>query len=327
MKGHVNHQIPPPELLARWNLPPLDYFAQKLSCDLTGYRMTMIREAIEKHNGFTVGVRSGRHAKGFAVFCDLPWDSSYFQKRMGVLRYLILLEKGPAAEQTAQCLLEQGLTLARSRKWDFVLCQCDSRKMEVIHALETQGFFMMDTLLEFVFDYKETPLTDIPVPAPLPGFLIRPAVEADREALIQLSKRAFGQHFGRFHADARIPAHQATGIYEKWLASACDGWADWIVVAEEKGKLAGFSVWKKPSPEEADQGIPLGHYSIGAVSPEYQKQGLFSVLTYEGMKILKGHCRFIEGPTHLNNIGVQRGYGSLGWKVFGGRHAFHKWLT
>jgi hypothetical protein len=45
------------------------------------------------------------------------------------------------------------------------------------------------------------------------------------------------------------------------------------------------------------------------------------------MKLLSGMVTCIEGPTHINNYPVQRGYDKLNWKIADARHSFHKWLT
>lgn len=315
------------DLLSQWDYFPFYAFQDKVDFDLYGYLLEEISEIDSEPNNFVLSAVEKGNPTGCAIFSELPWDSGYFQKRMGAVKYLILEKTDRPAELTAHKLLAQGIETARKRGWDFLLCKCNCLDFSLIHALESQGFLMMDTMLDFVYDYEKPVLATIPVPMQAPGFLIRLATKADREELMLLSRRSFKEHFGRFHADLRISSSQAIGIYEQWLDSSCKGWADWIVVAEKQGEIAGYSVWKKPSAREVKYGIPMGHYSIGAIGPDYQNQGLFRILTYEGMKILERHCGFIEGPTHISNFGVQRGYTSLGWKICGGRHAFHKWLT
>ena len=138
---------------------------------------------------------------------------------------------------------------------------------------------------------------------------------------------AFEGHFGRFHADRRLGKEVATRVYEQWLGSSLDGYADWIDVAEISGNIAGFSVWKKPSPQEVELKIRIGHYSISGIHPAYHGRGLFTALTHEGMKGMQGFADVLEGPTHINNYGVHAGYSKLNWRVGAdARHSFHKWL-
>ena len=45
------------------------------------------------------------------------------------------------------------------------------------------------------------------------------------------------------------------------------------------------------------------------------------------MGSLHGIADLIEGPTHVNNYGVQMGYLKMGWRVCSdARHSFHNWM-
>jgi hypothetical protein len=218
------------------------------------------------------------------------------------------------------------LDIAKNNRFEFLLCKCSTHNIGVIHALENHGFLLMDTMLDYLYDYKNPPLDALDRLQCPEGFSVRLATPNDQEELMRLSMAAFTNHFGRFHSDDHISTDQSTGVYEQWLKSSCEGWADWIIAACTGDRIAGYSVWKKPSDRELKHVIKLGHYSIGAVHPDYKKQGLFPLLTYEGMKLLVNDCAAIEGPTHVNNYGVQKGYAKLGWTIRGARHSFHKWL-
>jgi hypothetical protein len=116
-------------------------------------------------------------------------------------------------------------------------------------------------------------------------------------------------------------------MYEEWIKSSIDGYADWIIVAEYESRIAGYSVWKKPSPLEQEHGVRVGHYSIGAVHPDYFGKGVFSSVTFTGMGLFEGIADCIDGPTHINNYPVQQGYSKLSWKIRDAQHSFHKWLV
>jgi RimJ/RimL family protein N-acetyltransferase len=184
----------------------------------------------------------------------------------------------------------------------------------------------MDTLLDYVFDYRVNPVDSIPRPQLREGMSIRLARPEDVEALATVSREAFRNHFGRIHADPRIGQDRATRFYEEWIRSSCQGYGDWIVIAEAGDQIAGLSVWRKPSSEESAFGIKMCHYSIGAIHPNHHGQGLFTAITHAGMDILAEHADYVEGPTHASNQPVQRGYAKLGWKIGDARYSFHKWI-
>jgi GNAT superfamily N-acetyltransferase len=323
LKANQIHLIEP--LLSNWSHHPLAFLHNKIHCDPAHYCFDEISETANSENCDIICSEQDGDISGCIILCDLPWDSAYFQKPMSVIKYF-LTKEGYQAGDFSEILLEAAIEKAKSRKQDFILCKCDTDNLAVIRSLESKGFRMVDTMLNYMYDYKNPPFAEIAAPLCNTGISVRIADKHDCDELMQLSCKAFGKHFGRFHADTHIKREDATGVYGQWLKSSCHGWADWIIVAENKDQIMGFSVWKKPSRRDLEFDIRLGHYSIGAIDPSCHKQGLFALLTYEGMRTLEPECDYIDGPTHINNYGVQRGYAKLGWKICGGKHSFHKWL-
>ena len=263
---------------------------------------------------------------GMAAYNDLPWDTRVIGNRMGALKYIIVEPDSPQKEEAIEQLLNHIVDWAISRRIEFLLCKTYTDDMSTIHALEKNGFLLMDTLLDYVYDFRRHPLRNVPRPRLFQGSTIRLAGENDVEELVAVAQASFRDHFGRFDSDQRISKRKTTQVYEEWMKSSCKGYADWILVAEIDGRIAGFSVWRKPSPLAQNLGIRLGHYSIGAVHPDYHRRGLFSALTYGGMELFDGIVDYIEGPTHVNNYSVQRAYSKLLWRICDARHSFHKWL-
>jgi GNAT superfamily N-acetyltransferase len=198
--------------------------------------------------------------------------------------------------------------------------------MSMIHCLENSGFQLVDTLLDYCVDYRITPFSSITEPKKTEDIVIRFAKPEDEKELEDLAKGAFKSHFGRFHADQHFTFDQATEVYVEWMRSSLRGYADYFILAEIEGRIAGLSIWKKTSQAEEQLPVKISHYSIGAVHPDFFGKGLFTRLTYEGMKLFNGKTDLIEGPTHINNYAVQRGYTRLNWQIYDARHSFHKWL-
>ena len=116
-------------------------------------------------------------------------------------------------------------------------------------------------------------------------------------------------------------------MYVEWIKSAFDGYADYILIAEEKGRVVGCSLWKNPSEMSRKWKIDDAHYSLGAVHPECAGKGVFRRLTADGLELFRGQgVRFVEGPTHVNNYRVQRAYRDLGFTFVDARHSFHRWF-
>jgi GNAT superfamily N-acetyltransferase len=262
---------------------------------------------------------------GFCALSDLPWESEILGKRMAAIKHIAAI---PAKDDAAiiKALTEQALLHAREGGYDFLLCKTCTDEIKTIHALESEGFYLVDTLLDFVLDLRRIAYAAQPVPSVSKEVTLRKAVPSDRNGLVEVSRKAFEGHFGRFHSDPRIGPERGRTIYERWIASCLDGWADWIAVAEVEGRIAGYTAWKRPSEREARHQLGLGHYSIGAIHPDFYGKGLFNALTHMGVGFLDGLVTRIEGPTHINNYPVQRGYIKQGWRVEDAHHSFHKWL-
>jgi RimJ/RimL family protein N-acetyltransferase len=264
---------------------------------------------------------------GLAACDDLPWETRLFGQKWGTLKYFMV---SPEVEDKAEVLgrlLEAVDAWGAAHQVECLATKTYSDDIPAVHALERQGFLYMDTNLDYVVDLKKNPLAKIEPPALPADMHLRLAVPADAPELVEVAGMAFRRHFSRYMVDERIPKEQAQSVYAEWMRSSMAGYADWVYMAEIDGRIAGYSVWKKPSQAEQVHGIPLGHYSIAGVHPDYAGRGLFSALTYAGMQLLEGQVDLIEGPTHINNYAVQRGYHKLGWQIVDARHSFHKWLV
>jgi len=263
---------------------------------------------------------------GLLAYGPLPWDTRVIGKRMAALKHIVVDPSLPRKEELLARLLREAIDCALSQDMEFLLCKTYTDDMSTIHALERRGFLLMDTLLDYVYNGRADPLQDAGRSPLSEEYAIRLAQEDDVDGLVAVARASFPAHFGRFHADERISKAQATQVYEEWIRASCNGYADWVLVATVQGRIAGYSVWKRPSALEQRAGIRLGHYSIGVVHPDYQGRGLFSALTRAGMKLFDGSADSIEGPTHVNNYPVQRAYNRLRWRIGDARHSFHKWL-
>jgi len=285
-----------------------------------------IRELLSNDGTIGFVVEISGIVGGLAICAPLPWESSLLGKSMWAINHIGVASRRTDATSIATGLVAEVVRRVADRDADFLLCKAMPSNTAIIHALESNGFLLMDTLLNFVFECSAARSNGRHQLTP-EGFALRLATASDVEPLAEVAHSSFSSHFGRFHADPRIGHSVATRIYEEWIRSCANGWADWIVVAMHDDRIAGYSAWKKPSALDQRHGIRLGHFSIGAVHPDFSGRGLFSALTRKGMEQLRSSTDWIEAPTHIDNHPVQRGFLRLGWRIVGAQHSFHKWLT
>jgi ribosomal protein S18 acetylase RimI-like enzyme len=287
--------------------------------------MDEIAELLSNERAAGLVAEIGETTSGFAIWTPLPWESALLGKSMWAIKHIGVASRARDRIAIAAELVAEVIYRAGAQDAAFLLCKTTTSDTAIIHALESHGFSLMDTLLNFIFDFRPCGQKQ-DVPRVPDGFVLRLATASDTEALVETARASFAEHFGRFHADPRIGRGAATRIYEEWIRSCANDWADWIVVAIHGDRIAGYSAWKKPAALDQRHGIRLGHFSIGAVHPDFFGRGLFTALTREGMEQLRSSTDWIEAPTHIDNHAVQRGFLRLGWRIVGAQHSFHKWL-
>ncbi len=309
-------------VLEQSRFPPRGYLAKVPLKRLHDCWQDELADAMTGESAIFVA-NTGSRTVGFCLVGPLPWESGLLGKRMAAIKYLAA-SPGEHATRALAGLVDRAVTHARTTGHQFLSCKAHTNDMAAIHALERTGFLLVDTLLDFVV---ELPLPEaLPPPVLAAGTTLRIAAPSDRDELVSVARGTFADHGGRFQADPQIGTDRGLKIYEEWIGACLDGWADWVVVAEVDGRIAGYSAWKRPSDVETRHQIGLGHYSIGAVHPDFSGRGLFRAITHRGTMLLAGLATAIEGPTQVNNYPVQKAYQALGWRIADARHSFHRWL-
>jgi len=149
----------------------------------------------------------------------------------------------------------------------------------------------------------------------------------DLPELLVLTETAFAKHFGRYNSDPKMPAGTGTKVYQEWVRSSFNGAADWILIAEVNNRITGYSVWKKASALEVKYSFDIVHCTLAATHPDFFGQGVYTTLTFEGMRMAQKFANHLDLPAHVSHFAVGRTKLKLGWKIAGVRHSFHKWLT
>jgi GNAT superfamily N-acetyltransferase len=270
-------------------------------------------------------VASGR-IDGFIIYDDSPWDSRIIGRRIGTVKHLAVTSDDPAGVEILRELTNELMQCLADRGTECAVCRVQSRELASIHALEQSGFFLMDTLLDFVFAFSETEPEQMNLRPQDKTLRIHRAKPRELQALMAMNERAFANYFGRYHADPRMPSGTATRIYAEWMRSAFEGWADWILVGEIDGKIAGSALWRQALATQEKNSPGVAYCDMVVVDPESHGRGLGTALMRHGMGVVRDVAQYLVGPVHVCNYSIQRTLQKVGWKIFGARHSFHKWL-
>jgi ribosomal protein S18 acetylase RimI-like enzyme len=314
------------EALPRLAHVPLAHLHHLNSDQRRAYWLDEISQSLADESSIAFASIASGVINGFIVYNDSPWDSQITGRRLGTVEHLAVTRDARAGAEILHELIDELTRNLAKRGTQCVVCKVQSNESAVAHALERRGFLLMDTLQDFVFDFSRALIEEINPPRRDKQLTIRRANPADLPALMVINEKAFGDYFGRYHADPQMPPGTGTKIYTEWVRSAFQGWADWILVAEVDGKIAGYGLWRKALKTEAKYSLRIAHYDLGATDPEFRGRGLRTTLTLEGMGIARDFAQYLIGPVHIRNYPAQHTLHKLGWRISGARHSFHKWL-
>ena len=248
------------------------------------------------------------------------------KRRIAIVKHLAHANNAPDSKALDDLLTEVTVRAAR-RGVECLTCKVQARDPAVVRALERQGFLLMDTLLDLVFDSSRTPLENIRLPNSRSVCALAWRDLRTLRKSWQLAHEAFANYFGRYHSDPKMPPGTGARVYDQWVYSGFEGWVDWTVVAEIDGKIVGYSMWKNASALETKHCVDITHCNFGAIHPNYSGRGIYTALKLEGMRIAESFAKHFDLATHIANYPVHRGTAKLGWRIAGARHSFHKWLS
>lgn len=187
-----------------------------------------------------------------------------------------------------------------------------------IHALEADGYRLMDTLVYYSRLLDDLPKTD----GAISDVKIHLASSDDASAVAEVARAAFQGYFGHYHADPRLNDAAADAAYVEWAETSIV-WSSHdrpALIATHRGRVVGFLTLRLNSTEEIE-------IVLNAVHPSSQRAGVYSALVSQAM--LKGHAmgaRLIKVSTQITNAPVQRVWAGRGFVFDHAIYTLHKWL-
>jgi GNAT superfamily N-acetyltransferase/RimJ/RimL family protein N-acetyltransferase len=315
------------EALPRFRFTPLSHLPYLKRAQVENYWMDEISETVADVSSVALVARVADRIAGFTVYTASPWDTRVIGRRIGALKHLAVDFESSVSSDAAEGLIEQIVEHAGKCGIECLTAKIHPRSTATIHALERNGFLLMDTLVDYLFDFSRMPFDQVVPPRRTTGLSTRLSKPADLPEILEVAERAFKNHFGRYNADSQLPPGAAKDVYREWARSSFNGWADWITIAQVRGRIAGYAIWKKASALETKHGIDVLHYNLVAIHPHFVGRGVFAALTYDGMRMFRQYANHFTAPTHVTHSAIHRLCFELGWQITGARHSFHKWLT
>ncbi len=239
--------------------------------------------------------------------CELlPWDSNFFGFPVARVRGNVLTPD-----------------IA-----DAIECWCEERRIQCLYFLARSDDSVTVTLAEawefHLVDVRMT-LERTVSDAPRPG-MAKP-VSGIRETRIddlsEMRRIARISHTDtRFFYDDRFPREQCESLYETWIQSSFEGFAQAVFVSDVKGSVGGYVTCHRS--KESDEG------SIGliAVDVPHQGKGLGRQLVAAAMEwFIAQNVRRVSVVTQGRNMAAQRLYARTGFIPRTLELYYHRWFS
>lgn len=244
--------------------------------------------------------------KSTAEPCELlPWDSNFFGFPVARLRGdHLTLEIANAAEtwcgdHRVRCL--------------YFLARSDDAN--TVNLAESHGFHLVD--VRMTMD-QSLPSASISVATTSSNFC-RAARIDDLPELRRIARLSHTDT--RFFFDDRFDVQRCEALYETWIQSSCEGFAQAVFVVEESGRVAGY-VTCHLSKDGED-----GSIGLIAVDALQQGKGLGRQLVHAAIEwFLSQKASRVSVVTQGRNVAAQRLYARCGFIPRKLELYYHRWF-
>lgn len=255
---------------------------------------------------------------GIVTGQSLAWDTEQIQIPAGRLTHVIFWQPaapiGPTVEEAAlEC---------RSRGIVHLSCRVSPEDVRAVHALERNGFELMEVLLTLGFRLGR----DVPHIEPR-GFVVEPVNVSEEEIqwMSRLTRTAFS--LDRFHVDPYVPKERADALHAAWMENSCRE-DDVVLVARDRrsGEKVGFCSFKAHRSRPELLPTRFGNAVLGTVIPEARGRGVFTDITLAGLEWAGPEVDVLEKGTQFTNFQACRLYFAAGYRLMRSSVSFRKWM-
>ena len=274
--------------------------------------MAEIAGTAAHHDGAVLHA-STETGEGMAVVRRLPWDTAFFQIPMGRIEYIIATDR-----RVLVPLVEAAVDQLRDAGARHISARADVADVDLIAALESGGFRLMDALVT----YTTRPRKDPPNAVREVG-TIRDFIEADGPQLVQIAADAYRGFRGRFHLDPHLPDERCDAFYAEWARQClAKTMADTILVSEgSDGQLLGFLAFRRREPVSTVGGVPVFGGGLGACRAD--TPGAYAGLIRAGTVWAHERDGVAECQTQNYNFAVIRVYEAVGAHYVRAEYTLH----
>lgn len=285
---------------------------------LRKYLSGSFMDSVKLKDNLVIIAQDNNKAVGLAAVVFLPWDTKHFGVKMAKIDYFMTLGSYRQAVTLKESLLSSLIKLCRDKGFVYLSCRIDAGDICGVHALEKNGFLLMDTIVTYVFNRHKHHIPDIR------GIhKIRLFRESDLPALLDIAGRAFSKD--RFHLDTHISPKKSNSLFKEWVKDSCAKKdSNKVFVAQKGAEVTGFLAFELNKELERLSGYKIAGHGLSAVSP--QAKGAYISLVKAAVEDIALHYDCLEFDTQLNNYEVTRVWQKFDFDCIRVKHTFHRWI-
>jgi len=207
------------------------------------------------------------------------------------------------------------VSVGRQEGYKHLATKISTGEIQLINELLENGFYLVDTLISYKFDFKYDKL---------PTYIIGDEIQicgveySDINEIGKIAAESFSHD--RFHNDKNLPDALCDKYYKNWAENSCRGFADIVLVAKNnKGDILGFITGKQYEDT-------CGAIVLNAVKKSARGKGVYTALVYEIMRYFNDKVDVLTVGTQINTYAAQRTWAKLGFKVYDSKYVLHKML-
>jgi GNAT superfamily N-acetyltransferase len=314
------HQLAP--LVAGFKFKPYHYY------QIDNHRLNKYFFSLIKNEDTILVIKNEEKIQGAAIIIDLPWDSGLFGIKMAKANFIIDSHCSDASQNVINQLIWDVLCLCKEKEIEHLSCQVESKYTELIHALEANGFLLMDTIVIYSASLRRKKIISQIDDSEI---LIREVNDKDLKRIFKIAEKAFFDpetFLSRFYMDPLLKVN-AGKLYKEWLRNSCEGsQADIVFVAEVDKAPVGFITCRLQERKKSDiLGLNIVIIPLNAVHPEFRGRGIYNRLVVHSFNWFREqNVDFAEIKTQVITSPVHHTWQKLGGKLVSSYHTFHKEL-
>lgn len=282
------------------------------------YLLDSITDFFSKYPSTCFVAEENKSIIGMIGFTKSEWDTEHFGYNVSSIDFIISRKMGYEKELLVKKLLINSFnSWSKREKISFTSTRLDDCDLSSIHALESDGFRYIETMLNYSFDYRKGRKIE------KSKYPLRPLKKEEVEVFVEIARSSFVEN--RFHFDPHFDREKANELYAKWLRNSYNNPSNYVTVLEIGKNPASFFVH---SIDDLSKyfGLKFGRWILAAVSPDFRKRGI-GYQHYLGiLNLLKNQVDINDANFTLKNVPVVNLYIKLGFKKISSQVTLHKWM-